>query len=133
MCDSSNSNGICMTRYYLNVTQKRGNTESGHSYWLIAHFPRVSRSFVYYDTRTRFCRSSNFFRSVRFKVNFDDMTVTKNVFDERIQVKIRSCQIMELILTGVVVLLENIRPSVLLDRPRKVGLYSNDVGLYIFL
>ena len=42
------------------------------------------------------------------------------MFEERIQVKIRSCQVIKLILTGFVVVQENIEPSVLMHRPRKL-------------
>ena len=48
------------------------------------------------------------------------------------RVKIR-CQVIKLILTGFVVVQENIKPSVLMHRPRKLGLYFEDLGLYIFL
>ena len=50
-----------------------------------------------------------------------------------IQVKIRSYQVVKLILTGFVVIQENIKPSVLMHRPRKLGLYFKNLGLYIFL
>ena len=40
---------------------------------------------------------------------------------------------VKLILTGFVVVQENINPSVLMHRPRKLGLYFKDLGLYIFL
>ena len=46
------------------------------------------------------------------------------MFDERIQVKIRSSQVMKLILTGFVVVQENTKPS---------GRNAQTVGLYIFL
>ena len=44
------------------------------------------------------------------------------MFDEKIKVKIRSCQVIKLILTGFVVLQELIKPEVLMHRPRKLGL-----------
>ena len=53
---------------------------------------------------------------MRFVVNSNDMTVTKCV-------KIRRYQVIKLILTGFVVVQENIKPSVLMHRPRKLGLY----------
>ena len=37
------------------------------------------------------------------------------------------------ILNGFVVVQENIKPSVLMHRPCKLGLYFSDLGLYIFL
>ena len=49
------------------------------------------------------------------------------------QVKIRRCQVIKLILTGFVVVQENIKPSVLMHRSHKLGLYLNDLGLYSFL
>ena len=49
------------------------------------------------------------------------------------RVKLRRCQVIKLILTGFVVAQENIKPSVLMHRPRKLGLYFKDLGLYIFL
>ena len=55
---------------------------------------------------------------MRFAVNSNDKIVT-NVFYE-MRVKIRGCQVIKLILTGFVVVQENIKPSVL---PRKLGLY----------
>ena len=58
---------------------------------------------------------------MRFAVNSNEMIVI-NVFDE-MRVKIRTCQVIKLILTGFVVVQENIKPSVLLHRPRKLGLY----------
>ena len=58
---------------------------------------------------------------MRFAVNSNDMIVT-NVFDE-MRVKIRRCQVIKLILTGFVVIQENIKPSVLMHRPRKLGLH----------
>ena len=49
------------------------------------------------------------------------------------RVKIRRCQVIKLILTGFVVVKENIKPSVLMHRARDLGLYFKDLGLYIFL
>ena len=43
------------------------------------------------------------------------------------------CQAIKLILTGFVVVQENIKPSVLMHRPYKLGLYFKDLGLHIFL
>ena len=62
---------------------------------------------------------------MRFAVNSNDMMVTKLmkfVFDE-MRVKIRRCQVIKLIPTGFVVVQENIKPSVLMHRPCKLGLY----------
>ena len=50
-----------------------------------------------------------------------------------IRVKIRTYQVIKLILAGFVVVQENLKPLVLLHRPRKLGLHSKDLGLYIFL
>ena len=44
------------------------------------------------------------------------------MLDEK-RVKIRRCQVIKLILTGFIVVQENIKPSVLMHRPRKLGLY----------
>ena len=45
------------------------------------------------------------------------------------RVKVRRCQAIKLILTGFVVVQENVKPSVLMHRPRKLGLYFKDLGL----
>ena len=50
-----------------------------------------------------------------------------------IRVKIRRYQVIKLILTCFVVVQENIKPSVLMHRPHKLGLYFEDIWLYIFL
>ena len=49
------------------------------------------------------------------------------------RVNIRTCQVIKLVLTGFVVVEETVKPSVLVHRPRKLGLYFKDLGLYIFL